>query len=391
MRILWHSVAPWLKTGYGVQTELFPRRIRDVLGHDVAISSWSWRGGMGEFDGMPVYPHGAGIIGAPNDNVGNEVVAYHARHWDADLVITLTDSWVFKPDSMKRIPWVAWTPVDHDPVPPKVLDTLKRGYAVPVAYSRFGERKMKEAGLSPLYVPHGCHENYFQRTSKRAARKALGFPRDAFIVGMVGVNQGAPSRKSYPQCLEAFERFNRRYKDSFLYMHTLSNSPQGLDLGRLTGHLGLRDTSYRFSDRYQHVLGYSEEYLRDVYTAIDVLLTPNMGEGFGVPIIEAQACGTPIIGTNFSTMPELCFFGELVAGEPYYTTQSAYQRIPGSEAIYKALKKVYGYSDHEYSKGAARARRAVRRYYHPDVVTQNYWQDALKTARTRIGAWEYDL
>jgi glycosyltransferase involved in cell wall biosynthesis len=389
VRILWHSVAPWLKTGYGVQTDLFTRRIRDLLGHDVAISSWTWRGGMGEFRGMPVYPHGAGVIGPQNDNVGNEILAYHARHWRADLVITLTDSWVFEPRAMKRIPWVAWTPIDHDPVPPKVLDTLERGYAVPVAYSRFGEGKLREAGLSPLYVPHGCHEIYFQKTSKRAARKTLGFPENAFIVGMVGVNQGAPNRKSYPQCLEAFQRFHRRHRDTFLYMHTLSNAPQGLDLDRLIQHLKIDSASYRFPDPYQHVLGYSEKYLRDVYSAMDVLLTPNMGEGFGVPIIEAQACGTPIIGTDFSTMPELCFFGELIVGEPYYTTQGAYQRLPSSKSIYCALKKVYGYSAEDYRKGASRARRAMRRYYHPDVVTRHYWQNVLTTAKTRIGAWEY--
>ena len=30
------------------------------------------------------------------------------------------------------------------------------------------------------------------------------------------------------------------------------------------------------------------------------------GEGFGIPIIEAQACSTPVIVTDFSSMPERC-------------------------------------------------------------------------------------
>lgn len=330
------------------------------------------------------------MFGDGKDAFGNGIVTRHARHWRAELVITLTDAWVFKPAVMKGVPWVPWTPLDHDPAPPKLKEVLRNGYGVPIAYSRFGEQKLHEAGFSPLYVPHGCHETYFEKVSKGAARKALGFPQDAFIVGMVGVNQSMPNRKSYPQCLEAFQRFNRRHKDSFLYMHTLANSSQGLNLEPLLEYLKLDPKSYRFPDRYQHVLGFSEEYLRNVYSAIDVLLSPNMGEGFGVPIIEAQACGAPVIATNFSTMPELCYFGELIKGEPFYTNQSSYQTIPTADRIYKALNTVYGYATEDYRKGSTRARRGIRKDYHPDMITQKYWAPALEAAAARIGPWQYD-
>lgn len=361
-----------------------------MLGHEVAISSWAWAGNLTHWRDIPVYPSGASMFGDGKDAFGNGIVTRHARHWRADLVITLTDAWVFKPAVMKGIPWAPWTPLDHDPAPPKLTEVLHNGYGVPIAYSRFGEQKLHEAGFSPLYVPHGCDETYFEKVPKGAARKALGFPQHAFIVGMVGVNQSMPNRKSYPQCLEAFRRFNRRHKDSFLYMHTLANSSQGLNLEPLLEYLKLDPKSYRFPDRYQHVLGFSEEYLRNVYSAIDVLLSPNMGEGFGVPIIEAQACGAPVIATNFSTMPELCYFGELIKGEPFYTNQSSYQTIPTADRIHKALNTVYGYATEDYRKGSARARRGIRKDYHPDMITQKYWAPALEAAAARIGPWQYD-
>ena len=382
MRILWHSVAPWIKTGYGSQTEIFTKRIRDLLGHEVAISTWAMRGGMMDYDGMPVYP-------GYKDNFGNDIVASHAKHWNADLVITLTDSWVFKVDSMKKIPWLAWTPVDHDPVPPKVINTLRYGYAVPVAYSRFGERKLAESGLSPLYVPHAIHEDYLKTTTQRAARKRLGFPQDAFIVGMVGVNQGVPNRKSYPQCIEAFQKFNKRHRDTYLYMHTDLDSGMGLKLKDLINFLKLDEKSYGTPNRYKSLLGYPETYLRDVYTAIDVFLTPNMGEGFGIPIIEAQASGKPIIGTRFSTIPELCFFGELIEGQPFYTNQSSFQCIPNVNTIVRALNKVYGYTTEHYKKESQKARQAIRQHYHPDKVTRQHWAPVLDKALKRIGKWDY--
>lgn len=383
MRILWHSVAPWIKTGYGSQTEIFTKRIRDQLGHDLAISTWTMRGGMMDYNGFRIYP---GHL----DNFGNDIVAEHGKHWGAELVITLTDSWVFKNDAMKKIPWAPWTPIDHDPVPPKVQESLKFGYAAPIAYTRFGEQKMREAGLAPLYAPHGAHEGFFERTTRAQARKRLGFPKDAFIVGMVGVNQGAPSRKSYPQCIEAFQRFHQRHRDTFLYMHTRKQSEQGLNLEQLIQYLGLEPDCYRFPDAYQYLLNYPETYLRDVYTAIDVLLAPFMGEGFGIPIIEAQACGAPVIVTNFSAMPELCHFGEMIEAPKFYTNQASFQRLPQVEDIVKALNRVYGYSEAKLKAGRRKARAGIKAEYHPDIVTGKYWGPVLQQARERIGDWDYD-
>ncbi|MFZ0485479.1 MAG: glycosyltransferase [Arenicellales bacterium] len=382
MRILWHSVAPWIKTGYGTQTEIFTRRIRDLLGHEVAISTWTMRGGLMNYDGFQIYP-------GAQDGFGNDIVARHARHFDAELVVTLTDSWVFHPDAMKSIPWVAWTPVDHDPVPPRVVNTLKHGYSVPVAYSRFGEEKLVEAGLAPLYVPHACHPTFFERASKSQARRNLGLPRDAYIVGMVGINQAAPNRKSYPQALEAFQRFRKRHSDAFLYMHTRLRSGIGLNLEHLIEHLDIDRNSYKVPNPYELLLGQPENTLRDVYRAIDVFLCPYMGEGFGIPIVEAQASGTPIVATNFSTMPELCFFGELIEGEPYYTTQSSFQRIPSVAGIHEGLERVYNYDSETLRKGSARARRGIRRNYDPDDVTTRFWEPALTEAKERIGDFKY--
>ncbi len=383
MRILWHSVAPWIKTGYGTQTEIFTRRIRDLLGHEVAISTWSKRSGLMEHNGFKIYP-------GSQEPFGNDVVASHARDWGADLVITLTDSMVFKPRVMRKIPWVAWAPIDHAPVPPAVKNALTEGYGVPVALSQFGVEQMQQAGLSPLYVPHACHQDFFERTTKEKARKKLGLPAEAYIVGMVGVNQGVPNRKSYPQCLEAFKRFRQKHKEAYLVMHTNPNDSQGLNLMHLIEHLGLAHDCYSFPEKYQMLLGYSETYLRDLYTAMDVFLTPNMGEGFGVPIIEAQACGTPIIGTDFSTMPELRFYGELVKSEPFYTRQSSFQSLPAVDGILRALYKVYDYDSEKMKKGTAHARRSMHKHYHPDTVTKTFWRPVLESAKDRIGSWSYD-
>jgi glycosyltransferase involved in cell wall biosynthesis len=44
--------------------------------------------------------------------------------------------------------------------------------------------------------------------------------------------------------------------------------------------------------------------LRDLYAHAECLVLPSLGEGFGLPVLEAMACGTPVITSNVSSLPE---------------------------------------------------------------------------------------
>jgi glycosyltransferase involved in cell wall biosynthesis len=48
-----------------------------------------------------------------------------------------------------------------------------------------------------------------------------------------------------------------------------------------------------------------DETLRALYHAAVALVYPSLGEGFGLPIVEAMACGCPVITSNVSSMPEV--------------------------------------------------------------------------------------
>lgn len=63
-----------------------------------------------------------------------------------------------------------------------------------------------------------------------------------------------------------------------------------------------------------HWLGHvTDDQLADLYRAAAVVCVPSLYEGFGLPILEAMACGAPVVASNRGAMPE-------IAGEAAITT-----------------------------------------------------------------------
>jgi glycosyltransferase involved in cell wall biosynthesis len=49
----------------------------------------------------------------------------------------------------------------------------------------------------------------------------------------------------------------------------------------------------------------SEEELATLYAHAHGLVMPSLYEGFGLPVLEAMACGTPVVSSNASSLPEV--------------------------------------------------------------------------------------
>ena len=59
--------------------------------------------------------------------------------------------------------------------------------------------------------------------------------------------------------------------------------------------------------KYIHYLGYlSNEALAYAYNLATLFVYPSLYEGFGIPPLEAMACGTPVVASNTTSLPETC-------------------------------------------------------------------------------------
>ena len=379
MRILWHSNAPWTGTGYGQQTGVFAPRLAS-LGHEVAISSfWGLNGTQIQWSGLTVLPGGTDPYG--NDVLPNRVDTHIGS--DKGVVITLCDVWVLDPAVFATAPTACWTPVDCSPLSVRDREWFAKSNAVPIAMSRYGEKTMRDAGLAPLYVPHAIDTQVFAPDEDRdALRDALGVPHDTFIVGMNAANKGQdPSRKAFCNQLEAFARLHRKHKDTLFFAHTQIAHQWGIDLIPLVNDLGIAD-AVMFCDQDAYTSGLlNQSYLAAFYNVCDIVTNASYGEGFGLPIIEAQACGTPVVVTECSSMPELCGSGWRVGGDRYWNpAHEAWWVSPSVDEIARSYRKAY---DGQAAKMRIKAREfAVS--YDADVVLHEYWKPALEVLENGI-------
>jgi glycosyltransferase involved in cell wall biosynthesis len=66
-----------------------------------------------------------------------------------------------------------------------------------------------------------------------------------------------------------------------------------------------------------HFIGYvGEAELPALYNGADLFIFPSLYEGFGLPVLEAMACGTPVVTSNVSSLPEVAGDAALLV-DPY--------------------------------------------------------------------------
>jgi glycosyltransferase involved in cell wall biosynthesis len=389
MKINWFSNAPWAATGYGTQTKLFPPRIQ-ALGHDLSITAfYGLEGAIINWNGIQVYPRWA-------HPYGMDILSAHAKHSQSDIVLSLLDAWVFDAAQLKAqgVKWVPWFMVDCEPLQLSVYRQIKESF-MPICCSQAAKAECDKADVETLYVPLGCDTTLYTPQDKMTSREALGLPKDKFIVGMVAANKDPFDRKAYHQQIEAFARFHRTKPDTMLYMHTQNPIAPGvgyaaLNLKEFCDYHGLKEgDDYRFCDQYAYVVGFSEEHMARLYSSFDVLMNCSKGEGFGIPIVEAQACGTPVIVGDWTAMTELCFDGWKVfknEADRTWNGQGAYMFVPRVAVIEDRLLRAYRQAGeaHPDARSGALA-------YDGDAITENFWKPALDAIQERLTGRDTEL
>jgi glycosyltransferase involved in cell wall biosynthesis len=174
----------------------------------------------------------------------------------------------------------------------------------------------------------------------------------------------------------AFAIFAKKHDDVVLYIHSEPFGKQsGFNLPNILEACGVPQSKVMLCDPIAYSYGISQKTLAAIYSAWDVGLFTNYGEGFGVPQIEAQACGVPIITSNFAASAELASPDSyLVNGQPFWDAgQHCWFNVPNVQGIVDALEQAY-----QRGKGNFPDTLAFAREYDANKVFDESWKPLIE-------------
>jgi glycosyltransferase involved in cell wall biosynthesis len=276
--------------------------------------------------------------------------------WDASRMM-----WFSRPETLTgphlrkwllNAPFEKWGYFPMDATGPNdrltaLLGHTVDGYDRVLAYSKWAEgilqRTLAPKDLDLDWRPHGIDTEVFFPRDHRVARhrfgertlaktlkgKFLSIPDDAIFVGVVATNQ---TRKDFGLALQVIQELKRRQpRPVIIWVHT----------DELNRHWSLPSLFEDYGIEHDQgvITGpriiFPDELMTWCYSACDVTLGIGMSEGYGYPIFESLACGTPCIhgrdhGGAYEHMPE------------YMTVPSRTTRLEG---IYNCVRPVHRYED----------------------------------------------
>ena len=169
-----------------------------------------------------------------------------------------------------------------------------------------------------VYVVHlGVDRQQFQRVQREdvlaRVRERYGLARPFFL--FVGISS---PRKNLEMLIRGISEFNRRTGQAYELV--------------LAGPSGWQDEAVfqaAAESNFVRRTGYvSAADLPALYSLSRALIYPSSAEGFGLPLLEAMACGTPVVASNLTSIPEVVGDAGILLDEV------------SAEAIAAALEKV---------------------------------------------------
>jgi glycosyltransferase involved in cell wall biosynthesis len=297
-KLLWVGDA-CVSSGFARATHNILDTLRYVF--DVQVLGLCYSGDPHDYP-YKVYPAYSG-----GDAFGVGRVKDIAESFKPDVIVIQQDPWNFPPylEQLKGIdaPIVGHVAVDGKNCAGEKL----QGLAACVFWTMFGEAEAKVGGyVGPTEViPLGVDRNIYKPLDKIELKANIigpvlavqHLPADSFVVGVVGRNQ---ERKRLDLTIRYFAEWVRSHKveDACLWCHVAPTGDQAYDMHQLVKYYGMGGRV--FAPSINPVYGLPEASMAKVINLFDVFFSTTQGEGFGLPALEAMACGVPPLLPDWS-------------------------------------------------------------------------------------------
>lgn len=208
-----------------------------------------------------------------------------AKKWDIPLVVTSHGSDLYR--CLPKVNIVRHSRSYSRPVVKMVNSVLANAHAVIAVSEGYGrDVRARNATAKVVVIPNDYRDDLFFPIDKNAARRAIGVATDRKIVLSVG---NFVKEKGHTQLLNILPSLMQKHGNILLIL-----------IGR--GDLYDQYTSIisRFG-LFEHVLLVKQQSRKDLvnwYNAADVFAFPSFSEAFGIALVEAMACGLPVVASD---------------------------------------------------------------------------------------------
>lgn len=327
-RILWWSDSPLCVTGFGnVARELMNQVWQDGKYHITTLGI----NASGEPFDQDQHPY---LKGDKNDFMAGLWPAAHngdpygmfkviefLKRGRFDAIFILNDPFILqavlplvlktRDELEKRFKIIFYFPIDTYPKKEWVTDVIEK-VDFPVVYTEFGKQEILKINPEVKYIPviyHGTDTQIFKPIlgdARKIIRGLLfpGMPEDCFVVLNVNRNQ---QRKDLNRTFAAFSIFHKKFPNSFLFIHAALNDVGGNldDIASFYGLVAGKDWSYPDPNVFTPNKGVPIEVLAQLYASVDVVVSSTLGEGWGLSVTEAMACGVPVLVPRHTSLLEI--------------------------------------------------------------------------------------
>jgi len=419
-RILFCGEATYLNTGYATYAREIMSRLHSTQKYDLAefasygslsdprASSIPWK----MYPNMPTNKEEEERYEeVPTNQFGEWQFEPVVLDFQPDIVCDIRDFWMF--EHQERSPyrpyfrWVIMPTVDASPQNEQWIATFASADGV-FNYSDWGHEVLKNESNNTIKclgsAPPSAVPAYKPVQDKRQHKTSMGFDPDSKIIGTVMRNQ---RRKLFPDLFEAFRKFLdiSKRRDTFLYCHT-SYPDLGWDIPKLLSHYKISNKVFftyicnmcehtfpsffsdargkcpkcgSFSAGLTNVQkGASYEYLASIMNVFDLYIQYANSEGFGLPQVEAAACGVPVMSVDYSAMSSVV---RKLGGTPlkiktlYNEVETGCNRaVPDNEYTAQKIKDFFDSPENEKKTLSENSRLNFEKYYQWDKTAKK-WED----------------
>jgi glycosyltransferase involved in cell wall biosynthesis len=436
IKILIANDSSILGTGYGVYAKELLTRLHKKGDYDIAELACYVNCKNTEIQNIPwkVYPN------APDDPNSDESKHYNSKpvnqfglwrfnkvlsHYKPDIVFDVRDYWMYAFQEVspyrRWFKWVVMPTVDSAPQKLEWLDTFASADLI-VPYTEWSQQTLinqcgDKINLFPKIANAGVDLDKFRPVKSKSEIQKELYGRQLSVTGCVMRNQ---KRKLFFDLFSAYRLYLNQlisdgkkelYENSYLHVHTSYPEVLGWQLGELLLETKMLDkTLFTYTCRHCKQVQISKfhqslakckhcgnissfmpnasnpvstEDLVKIYNCFNLFIQYAICEGFGMPQIEAAACGIPIASVDYSAMTEIVtklngyhipvqrMFREMETG--------ADRAYPNNNSVKDILYDFFiAKTEDQRNNFSAETRKLCKRYYSWDSVAA-VWDEALKS------------